>query len=78
MLNFIPYSSLGDISEVFVLDKIEGIFEWELTEMRLISIMGMGFTLCQMIENFKFSKEKMKKDRIANIKEYLEETSVKN
>ncbi len=78
VLNFIPYSSLGDISEVFVLDKIEGIFEWELTEMRLISIMGMGFTLCQMIENFKFSKEKMKKDRIANIKEYLEETSVKN
>lgn len=46
--------------------------------MRLISIAGIEFTLCQMVEKFKFSKEKIQKDKIANIKEYLEETSVKN
>jgi len=75
LLNFVPS---GSIKRAFGLDERKVITGWELAEMRLISIVGVGFTLCQMVENFKFSKDKTQKDRISNIKDYLAESSVKN
>lgn len=54
------------------------IYGWELLEMRWISAIGFGFTLKQMLDNFQFSKEKVTKEHISNIKEYLAEKSVKN
>jgi len=54
------------------------IYDWELLEMRLVSVIGFEFTLYQMLENFKISDVKIKKNRISNIKEYLAEKSVKN
>ena len=75
LLSFIPSASL---ESTYGLAERKDITGWELTEMRLISIVGVGFTLCQMVENFKFSKDKTQKDRISNIKDYLAESSVKN
>ena len=67
-----------EIYKLFGLKEKEDIFESELQKIHYISIVGIGFTIFQMLESFKFSKEKMQKDRIANIKEYLAEKSVKN
>lgn len=62
----------------FGLQEKKDILKWGLQEIRIFSIVGIGFTLSQMLENFKFSKAKIQKNQIANIKEYLAETSVKN
>lgn len=85
---FLSFALLGLLLVIFLssdsLKRAYGSMErkdiagWELVEMRLISIAGVGFTLCQMVENFKFSKDKTQKDRISNIKDYLAESSVKN
>ncbi|RKI21134.1 hypothetical protein D7V82_21980 [bacterium 1xD8-6] len=62
----------------FGLQEKKDILKWGLQEIRIFSIVGIGFTLSQMLENFKFSKAKIQKNQIANLKEYLAETSVKN
>lgn len=72
------YGCCAPLKRMYSSMNSKTIYGWELLEMRWISAIGLGFTLKQMIDNFQFTKEKVTKEHISNIKDYLAEKSVKN